>query len=79
MDNVPKETHEVSVTTQWPSTAVTKVRDRKDDRLLPHQIRRQRLSARDKNPHRDQAVNRKTHLMRVKIPCRFKFCKKPVM
>ena len=34
-------------------------------------------TARDKNPHRDQGVNRKNHLKRMKIPCRFKFCTKP--
>ena len=55
-----------------------KVRDEKGDRLLPHPIRRQnRLTARNKNPHRDQAINRKTRKTRVKFPCRFKFCKNP--
>ena len=39
---------------------VAKVRDKKDDRLLLHPTRRQnRLTARDKNPYSDQAVNRK--------------------
>ena len=43
-------------------------RQEKDDRLLLHPIRRQnRLTARDKNPHWDQAVNRKANLMRVKF------------
>ena len=32
---------------------------RKDDRLLPHPIRRQRLTARDKNPQKNQATKRK--------------------
>ena len=68
MDNVPKETHVVSVMTSKPLGTVARVRDEKDDRLLLHPIRRQiRLTARDKNPHRDQAVNRKTHLIRVKF------------
>ena len=58
-DNVSKETHVVSVML---------VREGKDDRLLPHPIRRQsRLTARDENPHRDQAVNRKTRKTRVKF------------
>ena len=55
MDNVPKETHAVSVMTQWPLESVALDRDEKDDRLLPHPIRRPR----DKNPHRDQATKRK--------------------
>ena len=61
MDNVPKETHVVSVMTskcfwkQWQRSET-----KKDDRLLLHPTRRQnRLTARDKNPYSDQAVNRK--------------------
>ena len=62
MDNVPKETHIVSVMTSWPLETRAKVRDEKGDRLLPHPTRRHnRLTARNKNPHRDQAVNRKAH------------------
>ena len=41
MDNVPKETIVVSVMTQWPPATVALVKDEKDDRLLPHPIRRQ--------------------------------------
>ena len=68
MDNVPKETHVVSVMTHKTLGTEEKVRDEKDDRLLLHPIRRQkRLTARDKNPHRDQAVNRKTHWSRVEF------------
>ena len=68
MDNVPKETHVVSVMTSKPQGTVAKVRDEKDNRLLVHPTRRQnRLTARDKHPHRDQAVNMKTHLIRVKF------------
>ena len=48
MDNVPQETHVVSVMTQEPLETVAMARDEKDDRLLPHPIRRQRLTARDK-------------------------------
>ena len=59
---------------------VARVRDEMDDRLLLHPIRRQNRLTGDKKPHRDQAVNRKTHLIRVKfIPCRFEFCKKSVV
>ena len=51
MDNVPKETHLVSVMTLWPLETRAKVE--KGDRLLPHPIRRQnRLTARNKKPHR---------------------------
>ena len=60
MDNVPKETRVVSVMTDWFKEICMVVRDEKDDRLLLHPIRRQnRPTARDKNPHRDQAVKRK--------------------
>ena len=73
MDNVPKETHVVSVMTLLPLETVAKVRDEKDDRFLLHPIRRQnRLTARVKNPRKDQAVNRKTHLI-SENPCRFIF------
>ena len=45
MDNVPKETHLVSVMTHKRLETVAKVRDEKDDRLLLHPTRRQnRLS-----------------------------------
>ena len=44
MDNVRKETHEVSVMTDLYKETCTVVRDEKDDRLLPHQIRRPRLT-----------------------------------
>ena len=70
MDNVPKETHAVSVMTHKTLGTKDKVRDAQDDRLLLHSIRRQkkdRLTARDTNPHRDLAVNRKIHWTRVKF------------
>ena len=66
MDNM--ETCAVSVMTCQPLETRDKVRDEKGDRLLVHPIRRQnRLTARDKNPHRDQAVNRKNQWIRVKF------------
>ena len=43
-DNVQKETHVVSVMTDLYKETCTVVRDEKDDRLLPHQIRRARLT-----------------------------------
>ena len=52
MDNVPKETHAVSVMTDQPLETVAVVRDEKDDRLLPHQIRRPRLTKGEKTPQR---------------------------
>ena len=67
MGNVPKETHVVSVMTSKPLETVARVRDAMDDRLLMHPIGSQkRLTAMD-NPYRNQAVNRKTHLIWVKF------------
>ena len=66
MDNVPKETHVVSVMTSLLLETEGMVRGEKDDRLLLHPIRSQnRLTARDKNPHRNQAIDRKTQWIRV--------------
>ena len=43
------------------SGTVALARDGKDDRLLPHPIRRKnRLTARDKNPQRSQAIKMKS-------------------
>ena len=65
-DNVPKETHVVSVMTPKPLETRAEVRDEKGDRLPQHPIERQNgLAARNKNPHRDQAINRKTRETRV--------------
>ena len=44
MDNVRKDTHAVSVMTNKHKETCTVVRDEKDDGLLPHQIRRPRLT-----------------------------------
>ena len=68
MDNVPDETHALSVMIQESLETVAKIRDRKEDRLLPQPTRRQnRLTARSKKPHRDQAINRKIRVTRVKF------------
>ena len=53
INNVRKETHAASVMTNLLMETCAKVRDEKDDRLLPHPIRRQRLTARDKNPSKE--------------------------
>ena len=66
MDSVPKETRVVSVMTSEPPETVAKARDEKDDRLLLHSFQN-RLTARDKNPHRGQAVNKRTQLIRLKF------------
>ena len=60
-----------------PLETRAKVRDEKDDRLLPHPTRRQSgLTARNIKPHRDQAINKKNSSdKRSEIPCRIKFCK----
>ena len=61
------DSHVVSAMTHKPLETVAKVRDEKDDRLLLPPIRRQsRLTARDKNPQRDQAIKRKAFWTRVK-------------
>ena len=57
MDNVPTETHVVVSVMNNPRETVAEVRDEKEDRLLPHPIRRQsRLTVRDKHPPRDHAI-----------------------
>ena len=77
MDNVPKETHIVSVMTSKPLKTVARVRGEMDDRLLPHPIRRQsRLTARGKNPQRIQATKRKAlQIKRAKFNADSKFLK----
>ena len=78
MDNVPKETHVVSVMTLWPLETRAKVRDEKDDRLLPHQIRKQnRLTARDKKSSQGSGSKQENSLDKSEFPCQFKFCKNP--
>ena len=71
MDNVRKETHVVSVM-NGPLETVAVVRDKKDDRPLPHQIRRPRLTAREKNPQKNQATE-----MKERIPRRYRNCDDP--
>ena len=52
MDNVPEETHVVSVMTQEPHVTVAKVRDQKDDRLLLNPTQRQnRLTGDPEKPN----------------------------
>ena len=58
MDSVQKETHVVSVMTDKYKEICTVVRDEKDDRLLPHHIRRPRLTKGEKNPQTHQATER---------------------
>ena len=78
MDNATQEIHVVSVMTHSQVERREKVRDENDDRLLPPSMRRQNiLTERDTNPHSDQAINRKTRKTRMKIPCRFVFCRIP--
>ena len=68
-DNVSKETHVVSVML---------VREGKDDRLLPHPIRRQsRLTARDKKSSQGLGSKQENSKDKSEIPCRSKFCKNP--
>ena len=52
MDNVQKETHAVSVMTDKHKETCAVVRDAKDDRLLPHQIRRPKTDEGGENPQK---------------------------
>ena len=56
MDNVQKETHVVPVMTNLYKETCTVVRDEKDDRVLPHQIQRPRLTKGATNPRKHQAI-----------------------
>ena len=63
-DNVPKETHAVSVMTPRPLATVAVTRDQKDDRFLPYPLRRQsRLTEKgdkeESSDKRSQTVCRK--------------------
>ena len=70
MDNVPEETHVVSAMTKWPLATVAVIRDEKDDRLLPHQLRRQRLTVK-------KATEMKALTKRVRFCADTKIVKKP--
>ena len=64
--------------TQLPLATPAKFRDRKDDRLLPHQIRRQRLTTGEKNPQTNQAIEMKAfQTKKSEIPCRCRNCSNP--
>ena len=76
--NVHKETHIVSVMTYSCEETCKVVRDQKDDRLLPHHIRRPRLTkegekSRKTSGNREESSSDK----RSKIPCREKNLKNP--
>ena len=71
MDNVPKETHAVSVMTQRPLVTVAVVRDQNYDRLLPLPIRRQRRLTVEK------ATRRKVVTRGVRLFVEIKKCKNP--
>ena len=58
MDNVQKVTHGVSVMTDKHKDTCTVVRDEEDNRPLPHQIRRPRLTAKEKHPQKHQATEK---------------------
>ena len=59
VDNVQKETHVVSVMTNLNKETCAMVRGKKDDRPLPHQVRRPRLTAREKISQKHQATEMK--------------------
>ena len=49
---------------------------RKDDRPLPHQIRRPRLTAREKSSKTSGNTDESSSDKRSQIPCRYTICKK---
>ena len=62
----------------WALETVAFARDEKDDRLLPHPIRRQRLTTRDKKPSKESGNKEESSsVKRSEIPCRFRICKNP--
>ena len=78
MDNVPKETHAVSVVTLWPLEARGKGQRRKERSSSPasHSKSKQTDGEGRKSP---QGSGKKQENSRDKneIPCRFKFCTNP--
>ena len=76
MDNVRKETHVVSVMTTLHKETCAVVTGKKDDLLLLHQIRRPRLTAREKNLQNNEATEMKTLQTKgAKIRARYSNCK----
>ena len=69
-DNVEKEAHVVSVMTDKHKETCAVVRDEKDGRLLPHQIRRPRLTKGEKNHRKHQATEEGSSDKRSEISCR---------
>ena len=77
MDNFQKETHVVSVM-NWLRETVAEARDQKDNRPLPHQIRRSRLTAREKILSKESGNKHESFSdKRSKIPCRYRNCNNP--
>ena len=74
MDNVQKETHVVSVMTHKCKETCTVVGDEKDDRLLPHQIRRPRLTKGRKILKNIRQQRGKLFRQEERNPCRDKNC-----
>ena len=72
MDNVTNRTHVLSVMRQWPLAAVVKVTDEQEKSSPPASRSQAKQTDEGKNPHSDQAVNRKTQLIRkvVRIAAR---------
>ena len=71
MDNVPKETHVVSVMTHMLLETVAKFRDEKDDRLLLHP------NSKAKQTHGEKGDKEESSDKRSQIVCRYRNCKNP--
>ena len=75
MDNVQKETHVVSVMTNKYKETCPVVRDEKDDRLLTHQIRRERpTKGREKSSKTSGNREEISSDTRREIRCRHQNC-----
>ena len=72
MHNVQKETHVFSVMTDLYKETCTVVKDEEDDRLLPHQIRRPRLTKGEKILKHSRQQRGKLFRRRSEIPCRYR-------
>ena len=75
MDNVPKETHAVSVMTHKTLETEDKVRDEKDDRLLLHpNSKAKKTDGEGQKSSQGSGSKQENSLDKSEIPCHFKFC-----
>ena len=76
MDNVPKETHVVSVMTHWLLETVAKVRGKKGRSSSPASNSKAKQTDGEGQQSSNESCNEEeSSLEKSEIPCRFKFCK----